>query len=115
MWGVGGGHPGGVWLLRCAPPAARGGGPGGGGSAPATGQQSLGQAAGAFLFFAGVQEMITPLYEALAAVRAHAHPLAAEDVSLTDACGRVLAEGVRAPRDQPATDISMMAGHALRP
>jgi len=58
--------------------------------------------------------MITPLYEALAAVRAHAHPLAAEDVSLTDACGRVLAEGVRARRDQPATDISMMDGYALR-
>src|SRR5439155_1302580 len=58
--------------------------------------------------------MITPLYEALAAVRARAHPVAAEDVSLTDAHGRVLAEGVRARRDQPATDISMMDGYALR-
>src|SRR5437763_16440557 len=58
--------------------------------------------------------MITPLYESLAAVRARAHPLAAEDVSLTDAHGRVLAEGVRARRDQPATDISMMDGYALR-
>ncbi|HEY6050797.1 MAG TPA: gephyrin-like molybdotransferase Glp [Thermoanaerobaculia bacterium] len=58
--------------------------------------------------------MITPLYEAFAAVRTHAHPLAAEDVPLIDACGRVLAEAVRARRDQPATDISMMDGYALR-
>ena len=58
--------------------------------------------------------MITPLDEALAAVRARAHPLAAEDISLTEAYGRVLAEGVRARRDQPATDISMMDGYALR-
>src|SRR5437868_13963953 len=57
--------------------------------------------------------MITPLDEALAAVRARAHPLAAEDISLTEAYGRVLAEGVRARRDQPATDLSMMDGYAL--
>jgi molybdopterin molybdotransferase len=35
-------------------------------------------------------------------------------VPLADAQGRVLAEGVRARRDQPATDISMMDGYALR-
>jgi len=70
--------------------------------------------AGAFLFFVGVQRMITPLDEALAAVRARAQPLPAEDVLLTEAYGRVLAAGVRARRDQPATDISMMDGYALR-
>ena len=58
--------------------------------------------------------MITPLDEAFAAVRARAHPLPAEDVLLTEAYGRVLAAGVRARRDQPATDISMMDGYALR-
>ena len=70
--------------------------------------------AGALLFFVGVQRMITPLDEAFAAVRARAHPLPAEDVLLTEAYGRVLAAGVRARRDQPATDISMMDGYALR-
>src|SRR4051794_39695378 len=58
--------------------------------------------------------MITPLQDALAAVRAHAAPLPAEEVALVEAHGRVLAEGVRARRDQPATDISMMDGYALR-
>ena len=58
--------------------------------------------------------MITPLQDALAAVRAHAAPLSAQEVALVDAHGRVLAEGVRARRDQPATDISMMDGYALR-
>lgn len=55
-----------------------------------------------------------PLQDALAAVRAHAAPLPAEEVALVEAHGRVLAEGVRARRDQPATDISMMDGYALR-
>lgn len=58
--------------------------------------------------------MITPLDEALAAVRSRCVPLPAEDASLADAHGRVLAEGVRARRDQPASDISMMDGYALR-
>src|SRR3954447_2996250 len=58
--------------------------------------------------------MITPLDEALAQVRAKAVPLPAEDVPLAEAHGRVLAEAVRARRDQPATDISMMDGYALR-
>ena len=57
---------------------------------------------------------MTPLAEALAAIRASARPLPAEEVPLAEACGRVLAEGVRARRDQPATDISMMDGYALR-
>lgn len=58
--------------------------------------------------------MITPLEDALAAVRARCSPLPAEDAPLGEAQGRVLAEGVRAPRDQPASDISMMDGYALR-
>jgi molybdopterin molybdotransferase len=58
--------------------------------------------------------MLTPLDEALAAIRRKARPLPAEDVPLAEADGRVLAEGVRARRDQPATDISMMDGYALR-
>jgi len=70
--------------------------------------------AGAFLFLPVAQQMITPLDEALAAVRAKARPLPAEDVPLADAAGRILAEAVRARRDQPATDISMMDGYALR-
>jgi len=58
--------------------------------------------------------MLTPLDEALAAIRLRARPLPAEDVPLADAYGRALVEGVRARRDQPATDISMMDGYALR-
>jgi molybdopterin molybdotransferase len=58
--------------------------------------------------------MITPLDEALAAVRARCVPLAPEEVPLGEADGRVLAQGVRARWDQPATDISMMDGYALR-
>ncbi|HTO97383.1 MAG TPA: gephyrin-like molybdotransferase Glp [Myxococcales bacterium] len=58
--------------------------------------------------------MITPLEEALAAIAARARPLEAEAVPLAEAHGRVLAEGVRALRDQPATDVSMMDGYALR-
>jgi molybdopterin molybdotransferase len=58
--------------------------------------------------------MITPLDEALAAVRTRARPLEGEQVSLAESYGRVLAEAVRAKRDQPATDISMMDGYALR-
>src|SRR5207237_469094 len=57
---------------------------------------------------------MTPLHEALAAVHARCKPLPAEDVPLAEAQGRVLAVGVSARRDQPATDISMMDGYALR-
>src|SRR3989441_148675 len=49
--------------------------------------------------------MITPLDEALAAVRARALPLAAEDISLTESYGRVLAEGGSAhPRGRRGAD-----------
>ena len=54
------------------------------------------------------------LEEAFAAVRARCAPLPAEDVPVGQACGRVLAAPVRAARDQPAADISMMDGYALR-
>ncbi len=58
--------------------------------------------------------MLIPLDEAFAAIRQRARPLAAEDVALAEAHGRVLTESIRARRDQPATDISMMDGYALR-
>ena len=57
---------------------------------------------------------ITPLDQALAAVRQGCAPLPAEEARLDAAFGRVLAAAVRAKRDQPATDISMMDGYALR-
>ena len=58
--------------------------------------------------------MLRPLEDALSAIRARARPLGAEEVPLAEAYGRVLAEGIRARRDQPATDVSMMDGYALR-
>ena len=57
--------------------------------------------------------VITPLDDALTAVRSRCAPLPAEDAALAEAQGRILAEGVRARRDQPASDISMMDGYAL--
>jgi molybdopterin molybdotransferase len=57
--------------------------------------------------------MITPLDEALAAIRSRARPLPSEEVPLAEAYGRVLAQSVQARRDQPATDVSMMDGYAL--
>jgi molybdopterin molybdotransferase len=58
--------------------------------------------------------MLTPLDDALGAIRLRSRPLAPEQVALAEAHGRVLTEGIRARRDQPATDISMMDGYALR-
>jgi molybdopterin molybdotransferase len=57
--------------------------------------------------------MIT-LDEALSAIRKRSSPLPAEQVLLADAYGRVLADGIRARRDEPRTDVSMMDGYALR-
>ncbi len=54
------------------------------------------------------------LEEALEAVRARVQPLPAEDVPLAQAHGRILAAPLLAQRDQPAQDISMMDGYALR-
>ena len=41
------------------------------------------------------------------------HPLAAETVSLSDACGRVLAADVVSRRTQPWADVSAMDGYAV--
>lgn len=57
---------------------------------------------------------LTSLADALALVRAHAAPLPIETVPLSEAAGRILAEGVRSSRDLPAFDVSMMDGFAVR-
>ena len=54
------------------------------------------------------------LDEAFAAVRGRCAPLPAEEAPLLQANGRVLAGPVRAVRDQPGADISMMDGYAVR-
>lgn len=54
------------------------------------------------------------LSQALEMVRGRCAPLPAEDVPLQEAAGRILAQEIRARFDQPATDISMMDGYALR-
>lgn len=51
--------------------------------------------------------------EALALIRACCMPLAIEQVPLRDACGRVLAADVQAPRDLPPFANSAMDGFAL--
>jgi molybdopterin molybdotransferase len=55
-----------------------------------------------------------PLDEALSAVRARCLPLEPEQVPLAQATNRVLARAIAAQRDQPAGDVSMMDGYALR-
>ena len=57
---------------------------------------------------------LTSLEAALAAIRAHATPLASEDVPLQRAIGRVLAEELKSVRDLPSADVSMMDGYAIR-
>jgi molybdopterin molybdotransferase len=52
--------------------------------------------------------------DALQRVLAHAAPLAAEEVPLTDADGRVLAYALKARRTQPPADVSAMDGYAVR-
>jgi molybdopterin molybdotransferase len=52
--------------------------------------------------------------DALTAVLAHARPLAAEDVELASAAGRVLAEDARAAVDLPPFPSSAMDGYAVR-
>lgn len=51
---------------------------------------------------------------ALQWVDAHSSPLGREDVSLSNACRRVLAAPVTAPLDVPSFDRSAMDGYALR-
>jgi molybdopterin molybdotransferase len=57
---------------------------------------------------------LLPLTEALSLVAARCRPLPPERVPFAQAGGRFLAEAVRAPRDLPAHDISMMDGYALK-
>ena len=52
--------------------------------------------------------------EALDRVLAHAAPLPAEEVPLSDAAGRVLAYPLKARRTQPPADVSAMDGYAVR-
>jgi molybdopterin molybdotransferase len=55
-----------------------------------------------------------PVAEALARVLADAEPLAAEDVALDEARGRVLATDMAALRTQPPDAVSAMDGYAVR-
>ncbi|MDP6572599.1 MAG: molybdopterin molybdotransferase MoeA [Rhodospirillales bacterium] len=52
--------------------------------------------------------------EALAHVTSSLRPLAAEQVALSDALGRVLAEDVASRLTQPPVDVSAMDGYAVR-
>ena len=52
--------------------------------------------------------------EALAHVTSRLRPLAAEQVALSDALGRVLAQDVAARLTQPPVDVSAMDGYAVR-
>lgn len=55
-----------------------------------------------------------PVEEARARILADLHPLPAEQISLADAFGRVLAEDLAARRTQPPTAVSAMDGYAVR-
>jgi molybdenum cofactor synthesis domain-containing protein len=57
---------------------------------------------------------VIPVEEALDIVLREAHPLPAEEVSLEDAPGRVLAEGVRSDLEMPPFDRAAMDGFAVR-
>lgn len=52
--------------------------------------------------------------DALARVAARFAPLPAEQVAVSDALGRVLAEDIAATRDQPPAAVSAMDGYAVR-
>jgi molybdopterin molybdotransferase len=52
--------------------------------------------------------------EALDHVLANAAPLPADEVPIEEACGRVLAYGLKARRTQPPADVSAMDGYAVR-
>lgn len=57
---------------------------------------------------------LMPVAEALARVLADTAPLGTEDIALSDAAGRVLADDLIALRTQPPADVSAMDGYALR-
>src|SRR3984957_19894119 len=52
--------------------------------------------------------------DALALVLADAEPLPADEATLLNACGRVLAADLQALRTQPPADVSAMDGYAVR-
>src|SRR5688572_13318681 len=58
--------------------------------------------------------VLLPVADALAQVLQRANPLPAQDVSLAEALGRVLASDVAARVTQPAADVSAMDGYAVR-
>ncbi len=57
---------------------------------------------------------LMPVADALAKVLEHAAPLPSEDVALSEAHGRVLAQDLTALRTQPPADVSAMDGYAVR-
>ena len=57
---------------------------------------------------------LLPVDEALARILQDVKPIAAETVPLAGAAGRVLAEALKAKRDQPPFDASAMDGYAVR-
>ena len=57
---------------------------------------------------------LLPVAQALAQVLDGVAPLSSERVALSDAEGRVLAEGLAALRTQPPEDVSAMDGYAVR-
>src|SRR5215216_2042993 len=57
---------------------------------------------------------LMPVAEALEEVLAGVEPLAAEDASLSEAHGRVLAADLQALRTQPPANVSAMDGYAVR-
>jgi molybdopterin molybdotransferase len=79
---------------------------------PKTAEAPLGRNGFALERFDGVSELIS-IDEAQARVLEAARPLAAEDVPLSGALGRVLAEDVESPIDVPPFDSSAMDGYAV--
>ncbi len=59
-------------------------------------------------------DKLLPVAEALARVTGAFSPLPAEDIAITEALGRVLAEDVTARRTQPPVAVSSMDGYAVR-
>jgi molybdopterin molybdotransferase len=62
----------------------------------------------------GYNELVVPVDKALEIVLAHTPFLPTEEVSLTEALGRILAEDVRSDVEMPPFDRSAMDGYALR-
>lgn len=58
--------------------------------------------------------MDDPIAEPLSQVQSLVHKVEAEQVSIFESCGRVLAESLRADRDSPPIDVSAMDGYAVQ-